>query len=463
MKRQIACDRRQGAREARGPSVYHELDARPLLGDVEHVHRAGLRALRPEEHRRRGRLRRHRATRSSRPSTSSPRAPTSIVLADIGLLRRRRRATVAARPGWSTSRGGADRLDRPASTTRSRRAGGRGSSTSSAPSASRAALGAREVEAAAAGHAPSRPRCAGWRRGGRLPPRRARSSASLVGPVRPRGRRRARSRSLAQLPFLARATRRSPPTQESILWDIRVPRVVLGALVGAMLALAGASYQGVFRNPLADPYLLGVAAGAGLGATIAIVYLPTACAATTLLPPAAFVGGAVAVVARLRDRPRRPAASAAARRSCSPASPSRRFFTAVQTFVQQQHSDTLQEVYSWILGSLPSSGWRDVRILAAVRRRRDRRDPAAPAGARRAQRRRRRGGEPRRRRRAASGSRSSSSRHGRHGGRRRRQRADRLRRDHRPARDPPRRRRRATGAPAAVGASSARGSSCSRT
>ncbi len=52
------------------------------------------------------------------------------------------------------------------------------------------------------------------------------------------------------------------------------PRVMLAALVGAMLAVAGATYQGVFRNPLADPYLLGVAAGAGLGATIAIAYLP---------------------------------------------------------------------------------------------------------------------------------------------------------------------------------------------
>src|SRR5919197_1917561 len=50
----------------------------------------------------------------------------------------------------------------------------------------------------------------------------------------------------------------------AILWQIRVPRVILGGLVGATLAMAGASYQGVFRNALADPYLLGVAAGAGL-------------------------------------------------------------------------------------------------------------------------------------------------------------------------------------------------------
>jgi iron complex transport system permease protein len=58
--------------------------------------------------------------------------------------------------------------------------------------------------------------------------------------------------------------------QAAILWQIRLPRVVLGLLVGSMLSLAGAAYQGVFRNPLADPYLLGAAAGAGLGATLVI-------------------------------------------------------------------------------------------------------------------------------------------------------------------------------------------------
>ena len=59
--------------------------------------------------------------------------------------------------------------------------------------------------------------------------------------------------------------------EAAIVWDIRLPRIVLGLMVGGLLAMAGASYQGVFRNPLADPYLLGVAAGAGLGATVAIV------------------------------------------------------------------------------------------------------------------------------------------------------------------------------------------------
>lgn len=80
--------------------------------------------------------------------------------------------------------------------------------------------------------------------------------------------------------------------EATILWELRLPRVVLGGLVGATLAMAGAAYQGVFRNPLADPYLLGVAAGAGLGATLAIAYLPESAAwPVPPLPVAAFAGG----------------------------------------------------------------------------------------------------------------------------------------------------------------------------
>jgi iron complex transport system permease protein len=151
-------------------------------------------------------------------------------------------------------------------------------------------------------------------------------------------------------------------TEEAILWDIRMPRVVLAALVGGTLALAGATYQGVFRNPLADPYLLGVAAGAGLGATLAIAYLPAGLRGQELMPVAAFVGGAAAValtytVGRSAGRERDAATLILA--GVTVAS----FFTALQTFVQQQNADTLQQVYTWILGSIPSSGWSDVVLV----------------------------------------------------------------------------------------------------
>ena len=95
----------------------------------------------------------------------------------------------------------------------------------------------------------------------------------------------------------------------TILWEIRLPRIVMGALVGATLASAGAAYQGVFRNPLADPYLLGVAAGAGLGATVAIL-LRAQGFPSMPLAPLAFAGAVVGValsygLSRTRGRERR--------------------------------------------------------------------------------------------------------------------------------------------------------------
>jgi iron complex transport system permease protein len=186
------------------------------------------------------------------------------------------------------------------------------------------------------------------------------ATGALVGPVHI-GLLPALESIAARLPFLHVHSPLSQ-TDESILWDIRLPRVVLGALVGAMLATAGASYQGVFRNPLADPYLLGVAAGSGLGATLAVAYLPGGFDYQTILPPAAFVGGSTAVLAAYaigRSAGRGSGGATLILAGVTVAS----FLTAVQTFVQQQHSDTLQEVYSWILGRLPSSGWRDVLIL----------------------------------------------------------------------------------------------------
>ena len=82
-----------------------------------------------------------------------------------------------------------------------------------------------------------------------------------------------------------------------ILWEVRLPRVILGALVGAALAVSGAVMQGLFRNPLADPGIVGVSAGAGLGAVAAIVLgglLPAALQGLLgyyLVPAAAFLGG----------------------------------------------------------------------------------------------------------------------------------------------------------------------------
>ncbi len=150
-------------------------------------------------------------------------------------------------------------------------------------------------------------------------------------------------------------------TAATIVWELRLPRVILGGLVGAMLATAGAAYQGVFRNPLADPYLLGIAAGAGLGATLAIAYGPASAGSSFLLPLAAFVGAAISVTATyvLGHTAGGRTAAGLILAGVTVAA----FLTAAETFVQQQRSDTIREVYAWLLGQLDTAGWRDVLIV----------------------------------------------------------------------------------------------------
>lgn len=87
-----------------------------------------------------------------------------------------------------------------------------------------------------------------------------------------------------------------PAVWGTIVWDVRLPRVLLAGAAGAALATAGATYQGVFRNPLADPYLIGVATGAALAATLVIVSdAPVAWHGLSVLPLASFAGAIVSV------------------------------------------------------------------------------------------------------------------------------------------------------------------------
>jgi len=154
------------------------------------------------------------------------------------------------------------------------------------------------------------------------------------------------------------------PRESAIVLRIRLPRVVLGLLVGAMLALAGGAYQGAFRNPLAEPYLLGVAAGAGLGVTAVVALRGDEHLGSmpVTVPLAAFAGalGAVALTYLLGvagGRDRSPATLILAGVAVSA------FLAAVQTYLLQRHIDVIQEVYSWLLGRLSGATWHDVRLL----------------------------------------------------------------------------------------------------
>ena len=151
--------------------------------------------------------------------------------------------------------------------------------------------------------------------------------------------------------------------QRAIVWEVRTPRVVLGLLVGALLAASGAAYQGVFRNPLADPFLLGISAGAGLGATIAIVSGATfSLAFVETLPLFAFVGALAAVsIAALLGTRRSMGGSPATLILAGVAVAA--FFGAVQTYVQQRDADSLRQVYGWILGRLATQGWDEVLLV----------------------------------------------------------------------------------------------------
>ncbi|MEI6648279.1 MAG: iron ABC transporter permease [Actinomycetes bacterium] len=145
----------------------------------------------------------------------------------------------------------------------------------------------------------------------------------------------------------------------TLLLYLRLPRVILAGLVGAALATSGAVYQSVFRNPLADPYLLGTAAGAGLGATLAIT--SSHANIYSLLPLFSFIGGVLAVLVtffisgRFFAEPNSLLLSGIAVGS---------FATAIQTYLQQRHSNALRPVYSWILGELTAANWTVVRWSA---------------------------------------------------------------------------------------------------
>lgn len=139
-----------------------------------------------------------------------------------------------------------------------------------------------------------------------------------------------------------------------IVWQIRLPRVVMGVLVGASLSVCGGAFQGVFRNPLADPYLLGVASGSALGATIAIVagWPRTLIPVTALLLALAAVTGTL-ILAREGRRfpPNRLILAGVVVGSV---------LSAATTALILRGEDRARQVLAYTLGDLGFSGWPDV-------------------------------------------------------------------------------------------------------
>lgn len=161
----------------------------------------------------------------------------------------------------------------------------------------------------------------------------------------------------------------SGDTAEAVLLSIRLPRVILGLAGGAALAVAGAAIQGLFRNPLADPGLIGVSAGAALFAAAAIVLLPGAGAllgpahAVWLLPLAAFAGGLAATLL-VGAIARREGGVDTALLLLAGVAVNAVAGAGVGFLVFLSDERELREVSFWMLGSLAGTGWD--RLLPAL-------------------------------------------------------------------------------------------------
>ncbi|WP_150241031.1 FecCD family ABC transporter permease [Nocardiopsis quinghaiensis] len=154
-----------------------------------------------------------------------------------------------------------------------------------------------------------------------------------------------------------------PPLREGIVWNLRMPRTLLAAVCGAGLALCGAVMQSLLRNPLADPFVLGVSSGASTGA-VAVIVLGWG-GGVVSLSAGAFVGavlsfGMVVLLAQ--------SLGASMDRVVLSGVAAMQLFSALTSFIVLTSADaeTTRGVLFWLLGSLSGAGWADVVLCTAV-------------------------------------------------------------------------------------------------
>ncbi len=155
------------------------------------------------------------------------------------------------------------------------------------------------------------------------------------------------------------------PTHVTIVWNIRLPRILLASFVGMGLSISGATFQGMFKNPMAEPYVLGISSGAALGATIAIVLglqnrffgfggvsmlaFFGAIMTITVVYTIARVGGKVPVITLLL------------------AGISINYLlSSVISLMMIFHRTQIERVVFWLMGSVASAGWNHVYLLGPV-------------------------------------------------------------------------------------------------
>lgn len=149
--------------------------------------------------------------------------------------------------------------------------------------------------------------------------------------------------------------------QDAIVWELRLPRVLVAAIVGGGLALCGAVMQALTRNPLADPYLLGLSSGASTGAVLVLVL-----GAAVALPVAAFGGAMLALGLTLAiSRASRSSSATTTILAGLAVSAVLGALTSLVIFWSAT-TDSYREILSWLLGSVSGADWADVALAGIV-------------------------------------------------------------------------------------------------
>ncbi|OPA76899.1 iron ABC transporter [Paenibacillus selenitireducens] len=169
---------------------------------------------------------------------------------------------------------------------------------------------------------------------------------------------------LHQIPWLQDVFPKTwPNSYEQILLKVRIPRVVVGLLVGACLSLSGAAFQGILRNPLADPYTLGVSSGASVGAAFIIYFgLQYSIVGQWSVPLVAFVTGILTLwlVIRLAQED----GKIPTERLILSGVVMQAFLGAFVSLLISLSDKTINEIMFWLMGSLSMRGWSYAGVLS---------------------------------------------------------------------------------------------------
>ncbi len=151
----------------------------------------------------------------------------------------------------------------------------------------------------------------------------------------------------------------------NIIWNIRLPRIILGVLVGMSLSITGASFQGLFKNPMADPYIIGISSGAALGASIAIVTKRSfSILNISSISLFAFIGGLLTVIlvyniARVKNKITTSTLLLAGVAVGQ-------FLTAIMSFMMVLDDKNMSKIIFWTMGSLSGKGWGPIINLGPI-------------------------------------------------------------------------------------------------